>query len=188
MVDTPAPGSITGTVVDAGTGDPIAGAVVILSPDGADTVTDEAGRLTFAEVPVGAQTIGVTADGYTDTTTQVEVETDQTTQTTITLDPSVLGVWNVSGVWKTGGGWVDGTMSFSLDRSVTFAWEESWDIGTAFARTGAGVWSISGDTLTTSLQMFAYEMVYEGVYVGRYGGNASATVLESDDWNFTLTR
>lgn len=88
FIITPTPGSITGTVVDAETGDSVSGAVVTVGPDGFETVTDTTGRFTFTEVPVGARTIEVTADGFTDTTAQVEVETDQTSRTTITLERS----------------------------------------------------------------------------------------------------
>ena len=187
------PGSISGAVLETETGDPIAGAAVSVVPTGSSTITDGAGQFTLAEVPAGAQTISVTADGYGETTVQVDVEPDETTPVTVTLDPTdpaaaVIGQWNASGIWKQGGGWVNGTMTLTADGGVTFGWGETWGDGTEFTRTGSGTWSISGDTLTTVLGMFAAEMVYEGVYAGTVAPDASVIVLLSGDWNFTLSR
>ncbi|MFJ5600269.1 carboxypeptidase regulatory-like domain-containing protein [Micromonospora parva] len=55
---TPAPpGSISGTLTTAGTGEPIAGATVTLDPGGRTTVTAADGGYQFANVPIGEQVV-----------------------------------------------------------------------------------------------------------------------------------
>jgi len=58
----PNPGTITGTVTDAGTGAPIAGAAVSYS--GGSTSTDGSGAYTLANVAEGSYTVTASATGY----------------------------------------------------------------------------------------------------------------------------
>lgn len=59
-------GSVTGTVLVAGTSTPVAEAeIAILTPDGLlETTTDSNGRFTLPNVPAGQQTVLVRADGF----------------------------------------------------------------------------------------------------------------------------
>jgi hypothetical protein len=67
LLQAPAPrGSVTGTVIVAGTSAPVAEAdVTILTSDGLlETTTDASGRFSFANVPAGRQTVQIRADGF----------------------------------------------------------------------------------------------------------------------------
>src|SRR4030095_8698671 len=59
-------GSVTGTVLVAGTSTPIADAdIAILTREGLlETTTDSNGRFSLANVPAGQQTVLIRADGY----------------------------------------------------------------------------------------------------------------------------
>jgi RHS repeat-associated protein len=59
----PAPGLITGRVVDAATGAPLAGATASLAENGDSTVTDAAGAFSLSE-PAGTYTVTVAQAGY----------------------------------------------------------------------------------------------------------------------------
>lgn len=64
---------ITGSVVDAETGEAVANATVTLSGTEESTTTDEYGTFTFEQVENGSQTITVQADGYQEAEETVEV-------------------------------------------------------------------------------------------------------------------
>ncbi len=190
---TPEPGAVAGTVIDADTSEPIAGATVSVIPSGPSTATDAVGQFAFAEVPAGVQTISVTAAGFDETTAQVEVEVGETAEVAIAVErlgpeEAVLGVWSLSAIWKTGGGWADGTMTFTAGGGMTFGYAEAWGGGAEFIRSGSGVWSITGDVLTVSWPVLAGEIAYDGVYAGSFDARSPIILLLSDDWNFTLTR
>jgi hypothetical protein len=53
----PAPGGVSGVVTDAGTGQPVANALVELNPSGQSTVTDAAGAYGFTDVPPGEHAV-----------------------------------------------------------------------------------------------------------------------------------
>lgn len=55
-------GQVRGTIRDAQTGDPVAGVAISLA--GEDRVTDEQGRFTFDQVPLGEQALLVSKQGY----------------------------------------------------------------------------------------------------------------------------
>ncbi|TMD17454.1 MAG: carboxypeptidase-like regulatory domain-containing protein, partial [Chloroflexi bacterium] len=67
----PNPGTITGTVTDAGTGAPIAGATVSYS--GGSTTTDGSGAYTLANVAEGSYSVTAGATGYTSQSRTVTV-------------------------------------------------------------------------------------------------------------------
>jgi len=61
----PLPGAINGTVVDAATALPIAGAIVTTTPGGYSATTDASGTYTISEVPVGTYSlVEASAKGY----------------------------------------------------------------------------------------------------------------------------
>jgi len=57
-------GTITGTVTDAKTNTPIAGATVVVKGPGLSAMTDAAGRFTIANVPAGFHTVEASMAGY----------------------------------------------------------------------------------------------------------------------------
>jgi large repetitive protein len=62
-------GSLTGTVVDAATGQPVSGAILTCADDQAvSTATDGAGVFTLPAVPMGMRQVIVSRDGYTQRT------------------------------------------------------------------------------------------------------------------------
>ena len=66
------PSAITGTVVAESTGQPLIGATVSVTPDGAGAITDEQGRFRI-EVPPGTYTIEISFTGHATLTQQVVV-------------------------------------------------------------------------------------------------------------------
>ena len=64
MTSVSATGTIQGTAKDAATGNPIAGATVVLSPGGMTAVTDANGGFSLNGVPVGTYTLSASATGY----------------------------------------------------------------------------------------------------------------------------
>ena len=68
---TPNPGTITGTVTDAGTAAPLAGATVSYS--GGSTTTNASGQYTLTSVPEGSYTLTASASGYTSQSRSVSV-------------------------------------------------------------------------------------------------------------------
>jgi hypothetical protein len=76
--------AFSGTVTDAATGRPVAGATVTV-----DTVltqtTDAAGKFSFAQVPVGEVDYRVSASGYTAAVSEVTVAPDKPAAITVTL-------------------------------------------------------------------------------------------------------
>lgn len=55
---------ISGTVVDAYTGEAIQSASITLEEIGESTTTDEYGEFLFSEIEIGTYTVSVQADGY----------------------------------------------------------------------------------------------------------------------------
>ncbi|MDX1641531.1 MAG: carboxypeptidase-like regulatory domain-containing protein [Balneolaceae bacterium] len=64
---------ITGSVVDAETGDAVANATVALEGTETTTTTDEYGTFVFEQVETGSHTLTIEADGYQSTETSVDV-------------------------------------------------------------------------------------------------------------------
>lgn len=88
------PGSVIGTVLDESTGQPIAGAEVILYsyPDYGETgraTSDENGMYYFSSVPAGTYQTSASAEGYNTNTSQVlPVGNNETTQLDVLLTPA----------------------------------------------------------------------------------------------------
>ncbi len=65
--------AITGTVLDANTGQPVSGATVQLEGQDNSVTTDSDGSFQIENASAGTYTITVTADGYQDYENQIEV-------------------------------------------------------------------------------------------------------------------
>jgi hypothetical protein len=86
-------GDIAGTVRDAGTTNPIAGAVVTLrqgATELAARTTNAAGTFGFQELPEGTYTLSATAAGYQTATQNVTVTEGQTASVTLNLTATVV--------------------------------------------------------------------------------------------------
>lgn len=79
------PGEITGTVTDAGTVSPIAGATVSYS--GGSTQTDSLGRYRLENTPPGTYDVAASANGYVTKTQQVVVTTGAPAMSDFALQP-----------------------------------------------------------------------------------------------------
>jgi hypothetical protein len=93
-------GSITGTVTDASTGDPIAG--VTVSAPGLSVTTGSTGSYTLAGIPAGSAHVSVSAYGYHNTSATVTVTANRATTRNFALTGSPHAT--VSGTVTAGGG------------------------------------------------------------------------------------
>ena len=80
-------GTLTGTVTDASTGDPIANAKVEITDLSMTTYTDDSGNYTFANVPTGDHTVAASAFGYNGDSATVTINDGETTTQDFALDP-----------------------------------------------------------------------------------------------------
>lgn len=88
--------TLTGTVVDAETGDPLAGVHTFIATSLLGTTTDRNGHFVLERVPLGAHRLYVSMLGYTRLIRDTLL-TDTTTYTfTFELEPTVLEVGNVT--------------------------------------------------------------------------------------------
>lgn len=78
--------TVSGTVVDATTMEPIEGVSVLLSPSGKNTVTKADGRFEFAEVDAMQYTITVQKSGYSTNRKLVNAIAGETTDVSITME------------------------------------------------------------------------------------------------------
>ncbi len=78
-------GTLTGTVVDEATGQPVEGASVLLTPGGANVMTDAHGAFTFAELDAKQYTLMVQKHGYVTNRKTVTALPGETSQVAITL-------------------------------------------------------------------------------------------------------
>ncbi|MBI2627034.1 MAG: S8 family serine peptidase [Parcubacteria group bacterium] len=119
-VEPPAIGTISGTVTDADTTNPIAGATVT---DGTrSTTTDTNGNYSIADVPEGTYRVNASADGYNNASeTNVSVTADTTTTVDFALTAVVYGTIDgtvtdeTTGVVIEGATVTDGTRQATTD-------------------------------------------------------------------------
>ena len=78
--------TVSGTVVDATTMEPIEGVSVQLSPSSKNMVTGANGRFEFAEVEAMQYTLTVQKAGYSTNRKSVNAIAGETTDVTITMD------------------------------------------------------------------------------------------------------
>ncbi len=77
--------TITGTVVDEQTKDPIDGVSVILSPSGKNSITGSDGYFEFQDLEAGQYTLTVQATGYSSNRKTITVVAGATENVNITL-------------------------------------------------------------------------------------------------------
>ena len=77
--------TITGTVVDEQTKDPIDGVSVILSPSGKNSITGSDGYFEFKDLEAGQYTLTVQATGYSSNRKTITVVAGATENVNITL-------------------------------------------------------------------------------------------------------
>ncbi len=82
-------GAVEGTVVDATTGEPIAGAQVCIRDAEQCATTNAAGKYSFAEIAIGEQVVEVSAAGYTVVTETFTVTADGATAQNVALSPEL---------------------------------------------------------------------------------------------------
>jgi hypothetical protein len=85
-----AAGHLSGTVVDASTGEPLPSANVLLADASTGTATNDAGRFTFASVLAGRHRIVVTYVGYATAVDTIRVPADGRQSVRIVMEPRVL--------------------------------------------------------------------------------------------------
>lgn len=84
---TPAPGSISGTILNATTNDPIAGVTVTTNPSTTSVVTDAGGHYLISNVPAGDYDVTANAGGYEPATASASVQSGQTVTLNLSLVP-----------------------------------------------------------------------------------------------------
>ena len=85
-------GTLTGTVTEAGTGEPVLNAMVRLD-DGRGSLSDERGRFLLVGVPPGEYELTVTGMGWEGTTLDgVQIRKDETTVLGVTLNTLVISL------------------------------------------------------------------------------------------------
>jgi TonB-linked SusC/RagA family outer membrane protein len=80
-------GTVTGTVTDGDTGDPLPGASVQIRAINVGAATDTEGNFEFS-APAGEHTVSVSFVGYDEATKTIQVEANETTTVNFTLQPS----------------------------------------------------------------------------------------------------
>ena len=78
-------GTITGTVVDQQTGEPLSHSKVIIEATGHTVVTDEHGRYVLRRVPAGSHTLSVHSLGYSPREVRLSVGSGETREETVAL-------------------------------------------------------------------------------------------------------
>ena len=91
-----ATGSITGTVTDANTTNPIAAATVTADPGGYSTTTVVDGTYTLADLPVGSYTVTASATGYVEQSKTAAVLESDMTVVDFALTPSTAPTGTMS--------------------------------------------------------------------------------------------
>lgn len=85
MVDYDVLGSISGTVIDVDSGDPVQQATVTLSPSGLNTYTGDDGHFEFLDLEARQYTITVQKTGYTTNRKTVTTVAGGTVDVSLTL-------------------------------------------------------------------------------------------------------
>lgn len=85
-------GSVTGIVVDAETGFPLAGASVLIQGTARSTLTNQQGRFALLNLPAGEHVASVAYLGYSESSLTVTVMAGQVTEVRIEVAPAALEV------------------------------------------------------------------------------------------------
>jgi len=83
-------GSVSGRVVDKGTGEPLIGANVMIVNTNLGTATDYDGKFTIHHVPIGKRTLQISYIGYQTEKLEIEVTTKHLSLGDISLSPTSL--------------------------------------------------------------------------------------------------
>jgi len=159
----PSPGTIGGTVSDAGTASPINAATVSFS--GGSTTTDAGGQYTLTKVTPGTYTVTATADGYATQSAEVTVTSGTTSTQNFALTPSALTLlyaptsfWNtkiaVDPTYDADSGTIVSTSLVAFDSSANFANDTDWGRALAWSRNTDPLYTIGctmidcGDTVS----------------------------------------
>ncbi len=88
-------GTITGTVRNSETGEPVEGAQISIPGSTMGTLSQANGRFMMLNVPAGRHTLRVAYIGYATLTEQVVVEPNQTTTMNIQLEPEAIALQEI---------------------------------------------------------------------------------------------
>lgn len=84
-------GTLSGTIVDEETGEPIIGANILLVGTTLGTVSDLDGKFAFGKIPIGVYDVKISIVGYTTKIVRgVRIETEVSTRLDVILQPEVL--------------------------------------------------------------------------------------------------
>jgi len=96
-------GTVTGTVVGADSEGPLPSVNVGLEGTALGAATNEAGRFTITEVPVGTYTVKASLVGYETVERQIEVRTSETTTLTVRLSQTSVELGGITVTDRRGG-------------------------------------------------------------------------------------
>lgn len=88
--------TLTGRVVSAMSGGPLADARVVLTGSGHGSFTDSTGHFTIPDAPSGRDTLQVSLIGFAEEQVPLTLEPDRTTRVTLMLSETVLRVEDIS--------------------------------------------------------------------------------------------
>ncbi|MGH3506511.1 MAG: carboxypeptidase regulatory-like domain-containing protein [Nocardioidaceae bacterium] len=156
-------GTIAGTVTDAASGDPIAGATVAIEGEFSRTVTTGSNGTYSVRLATGDYTVTASKFGYSDQTATVTITTDQTTTQDFAMQvaPSVT----LSGTVADGSG-----HGWPLYAEISIEGPD----GTFFTDPGTGGYSITLPADAT------YTVTVESQYPGYETGTAEVTLGDGD--------
>lgn len=145
-------GTISGTVTDANTGNPIAGASVSTQPTTLLVTTDAQGRFSISNVTPGSYTVTASASGYFDESANITVTAGQTSTADLALQADYSGSW--SGSTSQGYG-ISFTIVDNAITEISFGFKTVGPICTLTYAWGLTIGyptpkSISGNTFTIS--------------------------------------
>ena len=161
-------GSLEGTVTDASSGDPIAGATVEITDLAVSTTTDENGHYVFSSVPTGDYTVTAKKFGYEDGSASVTINEDETTTQDFALTAKPRH--NITfKVYDNGGNWpLYAKIDISGDPEGPFYTDPS---------TGEVVVSVPEDSYTVTVHALT------GGYID---GNDTQDITGDTEWDFAL--
>ncbi|HEY0811469.1 MAG TPA: SusC/RagA family TonB-linked outer membrane protein, partial [Longimicrobiales bacterium] len=111
-----ATGTIQGVVMDAATQRPLIGAQVFIQGTQIGTITNQQGRYTLRNVPVGTHTLGVELIGFSQYTRQVTVAAGQATTANLSIEETAIGLRELVVTGVSGGAQERAKVPFSVSR------------------------------------------------------------------------
>lgn len=79
-------GTISGTVLTSAESSPVSGALITTSPPSSSIVTDQNGKFSIPNIPVGNYSVAAVKSGFKKHTVSISVRTDQVTTATLLLE------------------------------------------------------------------------------------------------------